>query len=159
LDRASRNETVRALVEAMEGQREERGPRAVEEALSELAAAVRTGDFTHLQERYGVTVNQEQRSNARALMDRIVAALRRALGLSERVSDAAIFQRIEDAGRYAETGAVRGASVRAEAAEAVGRPIASRIGTRNPTAVKATESGADPGTVVGYESFKADRKA
>lgn len=130
LDRASRNDTVRALVRAMEGQREERGPRAVEEALAELAAAVRTGDFTHLQERYGVTVSREQRGHVRALLDRIVDALRRALGLSERVSDAEIFQLIEDAGRYADRGIVRGTSVRAEAQEAVGRPIASRAPSR-----------------------------
>lgn len=150
LRRARNNDTVAAVVRAMERQRPERGPALVEEALVELAAAVRTNDYAEISDRYGVEFTADSRGNLRRLIDRLLNALRRALGW-DGFTDAELYDLIADS-----------------AAAAAGGPetvlvgdIAprSRVGTRNPTAVKATESGVDPATTVGYESFRADPKA
>lgn len=114
LDRAEQNPTVAALAEALRRQRPGDAPLAVEEALSELAAAVRTGDFDHLRDRYGVDVPQAQRATVRGYIERLVQQIKRALGLGDDVPDAEVYRLIEDANRYVrENPEPRGTSRRA----------------------------------------------
>src|SRR5690625_4331018 len=150
LRRARNNDTVAAVVRAMERQRPERGPALVEEALVELAAAVRTNDYAEISDRYGVEFTADSRGDLRRLIDRLLNALRRALGW-DGFTDAELYDLIADSAAAAAGGP--------ETVLAGDRAPRSRVGTRNPTAVRATESGVDPATTVGYESFRADPKA
>lgn len=112
LDEAARNPTVQDLAAAIAGKGQGRtdrelanAPLLVEEALAELAAATQTGNWRHLEERYGVTVPAAQRNTIRGLIARLVDAIKQAFGLAS-VNDAAIYQLLRDANRYAATGQV-----------------------------------------------------
>jgi hypothetical protein len=101
LARAEQNDTIAAFAEEMRRQRPGDARFAVEEALSELAAAARTGDYDHLRERYGIEIPQAQRATLRGYIDRLVQAIRRAFGWDKAdVPDAEIYRLIEDANRY-----------------------------------------------------------
>ncbi len=107
LRRAASNDTVAAVVRALEREagRPERGDRLVEEAIVELAAAVRTGDFTEIADRYGVTFTPDSRGELRALFDRILNALRRALGSNHDFTNAELYDLISDSAAYSAGGA------------------------------------------------------
>src|SRR5690606_6432904 len=119
------------LAAEMRRQRPQEGPaQIIEEALVELAAAVRTGNYQHIADRYGVEVPAAARAGLRGTIARIVEAIRRAFGRVGRgFSDADIYRLIEGAHRYAQRGEVRGTSRRAEQQRG---PVAQRAyhGTR-----------------------------
>lgn len=150
LRRARSNDTVAAVMRSMAQERPERGDALVEEAIVELSAAVRTGDYAEISDRYGVDFTPDSRGDLRKLFDRILNALRRALGW-DGFTDAELYDLIADSAAYAAGGP--------ETVMVGDRAPRSRVGTRNPTAVRATESGVDPEITVGYESFRADPKA
>src|SRR5690606_12021021 len=78
---AEDNDTVRQLAAEMRRQRPQEGPaQIIEEALVELAAAVRTGNYQHIADRYGVEVPAAARAGLRGTIARIVEAIRRAFG-------------------------------------------------------------------------------
>lgn len=72
-----------------------------EEALSELAAAVRTGRYDAIEARYGIEIPQAQRDTIAGFIARLIEAIKRALKLGDDVSDADIYRLIEDAYRAA----------------------------------------------------------
>lgn len=106
LDRAGRNPTVRALADALAADRDltpEQGGLAVEEALAELQAARRTGNWSEIADRYGVAVDDFGRQGIADTMRRMLRALRAALGLRgakpAAYSDADVMKLLEDAHR------------------------------------------------------------
>src|SRR5690606_4381678 len=129
---AEDNDTVRQLAAEMRRQRPQEGPaQIIEEALVELAAAVRTGNYQHIADRYGVEVPAAARAGLRGTIARIVEAIRRAFGRVGRgFSDADIYRLIEGAHRYAQRGEVRGTSRRAEQQRG---PVAQRAYHGSPT--------------------------
>lgn len=82
LEAALKNETVKDLAEIIAWERgidesSERGRLlAAEEALAELAAAVRTGDYSKIESRYGVEVPAGMRSGVKATVERFLQELR-----------------------------------------------------------------------------------
>lgn len=101
LERAGTNPTVRALADAITEERGELEPTlAIEEALAELAAAQRTGDYAALEERYGIEIPTD-RTGIAATIARVVKALKaavvRAFGGTIPYSDAQVRQLLEDA--------------------------------------------------------------
>lgn len=111
LRRAGRNDTVAQLAEAIKRDRGEPDMdplRATEEALAELAAALRTGDFEGIAQRYGVEVPDGMRTGVRSTVQRFVEAmrelLRRVTGRAGRFTDADVHRLLEDAWRYVRDG-------------------------------------------------------
>lgn len=100
-DRAAKNSTVRALAAEIAKQRSIWNPqRAADEALAELAAAVRTGDYAHIKARYGLEVPTAQRATLagaiRRLIQRMKAAIAKAFGLkTDAFSDADVYGLLE----------------------------------------------------------------
>lgn len=77
-ERFLRNPTVRQLATAIGGVRENVDmPRMAEEAMAELQAAKRTGDWDTLRDRYGVDPTPEFKHAADSALQRIVAAIKR----------------------------------------------------------------------------------
>lgn len=101
LGRARQNETVSAIADAMGKQRPEGAERLVEEAIAELAAAVRTGNYAEIESRYGIKVPEAQRKTVAGYIHRLVQQIRSALKFGPSVSDAEIYKLIEGAHRYA----------------------------------------------------------
>lgn len=106
LDRAGRNPTVRALADALAADRglaPTQDGLAVEEALAELQAARRTGNWSEIADRYGVAVDDFGRQGIADTMRRMLRALRAALGLRgakpAAYSDADVMKLLEDAHR------------------------------------------------------------
>lgn len=83
LGRAGTNPIVRAVAEAMQRDRANRGRMedalAVEEALAELEAAVKTGDWSEIKDRYGVEASDLAKSEVGGVMRRMLRAIRAAL--------------------------------------------------------------------------------
>lgn len=80
LNRALDNPFVRELGVAIARQRRVANPEAAaDEALAELAAAVRTGDYQHIEDRYGLTVPQAQRKTLRGAIARLIQAIKLAI--------------------------------------------------------------------------------
>ena len=78
LDRAGRNPTVRALADALAADRgltSAQDGLAVEEALAELQAARRTGNWSEITDRYGVAVDDFGRQGIADTMRRMLRAL------------------------------------------------------------------------------------
>lgn len=101
LERAGTNPTVRALADAIRGERGEISPQlATEEALAELAAAMRTGDYAEIESRYGVEIPTD-RTGIAATISRVIKILKqaivRAFGGTIPYSDTQVRQLLEDA--------------------------------------------------------------
>lgn len=80
LDRTWANTTVRTLAKEIAKRRDLVNWKiATDEALAELAAAVRTGDYAHVKSRYGISVPQAQRQTLRGLIARLMERIRGAL--------------------------------------------------------------------------------
>jgi hypothetical protein len=104
VETAAKNSTVTRLARAIAADRKEplNARKHVDEAIAELAAAHITGDFDALLDRYQVVVPAEMRGGLRALIQRVVDALRSfmraALGKpgeqADEVSDAEILDLI-----------------------------------------------------------------
>ncbi|MDV7399941.1 hypothetical protein RZS08_51475, partial [Arthrospira platensis SPKY1] len=104
----------------------------VEEALAEISAAVRTGDYETLNTRYRkngfVGIDAARQEGVRGVINRVIEALKRALGLGDSVSNAEVMQLIEDAwSQVRDSGTMRGqggsdASQRSSEARAVRQP-------------------------------------
>lgn len=126
LDQAASNPTVRMLRDTIMGQEDYPQALATEEALAELAAAVRTGNYAGIESRYGVRVPAGQRAGLRGDIERFLQAVRaffqRVLGRDPGFTDAQVLQLLDDAWQYAqaapagETGrdGMRGAESRRE---------------------------------------------
>jgi hypothetical protein len=105
--RVLNNRFVRQLAEEIAAQRGITDPlRAADEALAELAAAVRTGNYDHIQDRYGLKVPPAQRNTIRGLITRLIQAIRRALARrfgvrTQDFSDADVYALLQRAWRSA----------------------------------------------------------
>lgn len=105
--RVLNNRFVRQLAEEIAAQRGITDPlRAADEALAELAAAVRTGNYDHIQDRYGLKVPPAQRNTIRGLITRLIQAIRRALARrfgvrTQDFSDADVYALLQHAWRAA----------------------------------------------------------
>lgn len=127
---AAGNRTVRELAMAIVADRElgdssaER-MLAIEEALSELAAAIRTGNYAEIKARYDVSVPTGMRPEISSIIDRVVAALKNALDRvlgRQSFTDGQVRQLLEDAFR-----ALRAEADAAEADGFIGdQPLRSR---------------------------------
>src|SRR5690606_16331911 len=73
-------------------------------AIVELSAAVRTGDFAEISDRYGVTFTEDSRGALRALIERLLNALRRALGSEHTFTDGELYDLIADSAAYSAGG-------------------------------------------------------
>lgn len=116
LKRANQNPTIAAVAKAMESSRPERGPILIEEALSELAAAVQTGDYSEIEARYGITIPQAQRDTLVGFFARLIQNLRAIWGFGPEVADFDIYNIIKDANKFARENSPRGTSQRSERA-------------------------------------------
>lgn len=109
LERARTNPTVQAVADAIAAKNPDYdATRSSEEALAELEAALRTGNYEAIARRYGVEVPAAQRPGLRGTIERVMAAIRRflrALSGADRLgmSDAEVMRLLEDAWRYAKT--------------------------------------------------------
>lgn len=94
---------VVAQVAASMGEKRKNGNKLLmaEEALSDLAAAIRTGDYQRIKDRHGVEVPQAMQSNLRAFIDRIVNALKNLIGKGVGFSDGQVRKIIEDSWKAA----------------------------------------------------------
>lgn len=122
LDRAAANPTVQALADKIAAENPDYTPeRATEEALAELAAATRTGDYDGIQTRYGVTVPAAQRAGLRGDITRLVQAIRAFLqslvGGDGRFTDAQVYRLLDGAWRHAQAAPVGQAGSEGMAAE------------------------------------------
>jgi len=102
MDRAEQNPTVKAIAEKIASEYKAQGvsisrARVVEEALAELGAAVRTGNYDAIARRYKVTVTPQNRTTIKGLIENLIRAARRAFGFSNSVPDSEIYKLIEDA--------------------------------------------------------------
>ncbi len=83
LGRAGTNPIVRAVAEAMQRDRANRGRMddalAVEEALAELGAAVKTDDWSEIKGRYGVDASDLAKAEVGGVMRRMLRAIRAAI--------------------------------------------------------------------------------
>lgn len=158
LARAGNNPTVRAVADKMAGQRSDA---SIEEALAELAAAVRTGNFDEIQRRYGVTVSPDARTTLRGYFERLIAAIRRALNLSTEFSDHDLYRLIEDAHRAAQAHA---GSTRPSRRPVASRPIPKNypqgeINAREPWGKKGNDQRGDTPLAVNLAAAKAPANA
>lgn len=101
------NTTVRELAQTIQGKRTTlTNLQALEEALAELAAATRTGDYARIEQRYGLAVPEAMRDTLKGaiarLIQRIKALLKSATGFT--YTDAQVRELLEGAWRYVRTG-------------------------------------------------------
>lgn len=106
LDRAASNPTVRMLRDTIMGQEDYPKALATEEALAELAAAVRTGNYAGIEARYTMRVPASMRAGLRGDIQRFLQAVRaffqRVLGRDPGFTDAQVLQLLDDAWQYAQ---------------------------------------------------------
>lgn len=105
-DVAITNPTVRQLADLIAEQNPDYRPDiAAEEALAELAAAIRTGNYDAIEAQYGITVPHAQRATLRGVLERLIAAIRRLFGgYGANVSDADVYRFLNDAWRHVKRG-------------------------------------------------------
>jgi hypothetical protein len=108
LDMARQNPTIDALAKAVAKDREiADGHLATEEALADLAAAIRTGDFAKLQKRYKVAIPDAVRQGVqgafRNFMERVKRIIR-AMARRHDFSDAQVHELLEGAWRHVREG-------------------------------------------------------
>lgn len=130
LKRSGQNPTIAAVAKAMEAQRPERGPILFEEALSELAAAVETGNYAEIESRYGITIPQAQRDSLAGYIARLIEAIRSTFGFSDAVPDSEIYTLVKDANRYSRE---NDASPTSRATPKRQAPVAQRVFQGSPT--------------------------
>ncbi len=109
-ERARTNEFVKAVTLATRDQNPDYSmTRATEEALSEIAAAVQTGNWDEIASRYKVTVPRSMRGGLRSMVDKLVQEIRRFLqnimGKDASFTDGQVLSLLSDAWRYAQTSA------------------------------------------------------
>ena len=103
LDRMEQNPTVRSLTDALVKDRPRLADRprsqVIEEALAELQAARRTGNYQALNDRYGRHGFSGVRdpNSMRALLDRLIERIKKALNFETGVTDSDVAQLLEDA--------------------------------------------------------------
>jgi hypothetical protein len=105
LDIALQNPTVKAVADAVGRQRKLRPHQrllAVEEALADLSAALRTNDWARIQSKHGVAVPPTLRSRLRAAIDNFLRRLAKLFGAKAGFSDGQVRALLEDAGRAAD---------------------------------------------------------
>lgn len=100
LKRAAQNPTVRKVAAEIAKQRKMSATQwtlSVEEALSELSAAARTGDWSKIATRYKVDVSKTLQSSVRAALENFLRKLKELIGLhvNQRFSDAQLRQLLE----------------------------------------------------------------
>lgn len=145
LEEAGSNPTVSALADAIAGDdqgrtagEKARRPLLVEEALSELAAATETGNWKHIEQRYGIKVPAAQREGVRAMIARLYQGMRRAFGLKT-ANDAQVREILQGASRYAREGDVEPTSRRGRDAKAASKqaeaPSNDQIAAPEPAAM------------------------
>jgi hypothetical protein len=124
LDEANANPTLGQLASAIRAENPDYDRvRATEEAIAEVSAAVRTGDYGEIQSRYRVTVPQAQRDTLRGYITRLVQRIRqffaKLFGRPGVFTDAEVYQLIEDSWKKAKTarGATGGDAVEARDGE------------------------------------------
>jgi hypothetical protein len=103
---ARQNPTVDRLATEMKRQRTKLGEMtSVEEALAELAAATRTGDYAHIKDRYGIDVPQAQRDTLRGAIERFIQRIKALFGKrGAKFSDEQVRDLLEGAWRYVSEG-------------------------------------------------------
>lgn len=113
LNRAMQNPTVdrlaRAMAERSAAYRGKYRLNLVEEALSELAAAQRTGDYARVERNWGVEIPEAARPGLRGMLGRIVQMTKRTIAdvagePPEAYDDEQIYALIQDAWRYVKDG-------------------------------------------------------
>lgn len=124
LDAAAANPTVQAVAAAIQRDEPDYAPeRAAEEAIAELAAATRTGNFDGIRDRYGVDVPRALRPGLRGLVARIVEAIRALFGRrGAGLSDADVYRLLDDAWQHV----AKGGTARADTRPAADRARESR---------------------------------
>lgn len=104
LDMARQNPTVAKLADEIGRQRKSGDQRTMaEEALAELAAATRTGNWDHIKDRYGVDVPEGVRDGAKTAVRRFIERIKALLAKlfkKARFSDADVHKLVEDAWQY-----------------------------------------------------------
>ncbi|MGH8172173.1 MAG: hypothetical protein ACREPX_03435, partial [Rhodanobacteraceae bacterium] len=106
LDIARQNPTVEKLADAIGASRNSSNKRTMtEEALAELAAATRTGNYDHINERYGVEVPEAMRAGIKAAIARFIQRVKAMLAklfkkAASSFSDADVHKLVEDAWQY-----------------------------------------------------------
>lgn len=102
LDDALQHPAVAGLADAIGRERKSSDRRLMaEEAVAELAAATRTGNYDELASRYGVQVPQAARATLRGAIKRFIQRLRRLFGKGAAFSDADLHGLVENAWRAA----------------------------------------------------------
>jgi GGDEF domain-containing protein len=140
IGRARQNPTIAAVADAIQKAEGYSATQATEEAIAELAAAVRTGNYGEIESRYGVKVPQAQRATVAGYVARLVQQLKAALNEAvarlrgteaqrEPFSDEDVYALIEGAWRYVKDGA---ASVPQRGAPAVSKSPQSRAYEKAP---------------------------
>jgi hypothetical protein len=103
LDIARQNPTVAKLADAIRGQRNLHDRLSTEEAIAEIAAAARTGNWDHLRDRYGVDAPEGVRNGAKTAIARFVERIKALLAKlfkKSRFSDADVHKLVEDMWQY-----------------------------------------------------------
>lgn len=130
LDDATQHPTVARLADAIAGERKSADRRLMaEEAIAELAAATRTGNYDEIASRYGVQVPQAARATLRGAIARFVQRLRALFGKRAGFSDADLHGLVENAWKAARTPGAT--SLEGDALEAADRrPFAQQVAER-----------------------------
>jgi len=118
LEKVGKNVTVQKIATELARQRNIwNARRATDEALAELAAATRTGDYSHIEERYKVTVPQEQRNTLRGVIERLIQRIKAAIARrfdvpTSEFTDTQVYDLIADAWQAVQAdGARRGSTI------------------------------------------------
>lgn len=126
LETARKNPTIDRLSEAI-GKSRNAGPAQrhtmTEEALAELAAATRTGNFEHIADRYGVEVPEAVRSGIKSAIGRFVERIKALLAQlfkKARFSDADVHKIVEDMWQHVRKPRERAGAPEETARESVG---------------------------------------
>lgn len=109
LDLAEQNPTVKAVAASMTKQRNLRPDQrylAIEEALADLAAAVRTKNFQRITDKHGVEVPKAMQSRLRAMIDNLVQRIKDLFRRKDvKFSDAQVLNLLENAWQAAQSDA------------------------------------------------------
>jgi hypothetical protein len=113
LSNALENPTVKAVADSMAAQRKSGDTILMaEEAMADMAAAVRTGDWAKLEAKHGVTVPEGVRAGVKGVVQKFVEQIRRlvnvtiskATGKKAKFTDAQVNELIENAWQAAKSG-------------------------------------------------------
>lgn len=109
LEIAQQNPTIAALAKSIQSQRTKLSNlQAIEEALAELAAAVRTGNYERIAEKWDVAVPERIRGKVQSAFDRFIerllAIVRKFSGQPKAFTDENVRELLEGAWRYVQGG-------------------------------------------------------